>query len=213
MAQRKKRTSPRARPARKSPAPPSKKTAAPKVLPEGRALPIDIDPKRIEEALGKITSEVKHWANKGRYTKVRLKFRGKPLLPDLPLAAFLAAEGLTFYWGGILRALVVNFAGKSVLSVELISDADKKVQQGKEALLSADVDEAIEKFREAIAMDRDSAAAQLNLGIAFKLKGELAAAKSAFQKARELDPEGPVGEEATRLLEKLPPKAQVVVIQ
>src|SRR5687767_2331374 len=88
------------------------------VRPEGRALGIEIDPRRIDETLNKFKSELVHWANKGRYTKVRFKFRGKQLLPDLPLAAVAAAEGLTFYWGGILRALIVNFAGKAVFDVE-----------------------------------------------------------------------------------------------
>ncbi|MET0406416.1 MAG: hypothetical protein ABW123_28610, partial [Cystobacter sp.] len=104
-----------------------------KALPEGEpqdgvAFPFEIDPKRIEEGLNKLRGEVVHWANKGRYTKVRFKFRGKQLLPDLPIAAVAAAEGLTFYWGGILRALVFTVAGGSLLQVELVNDADKRVQ-------------------------------------------------------------------------------------
>src|SRR5690349_600738 len=110
---------------KKKPAAKRKKPAASNVptvetsraLPPGRALPIEIDPRRVEDALLKVKSELMHWANKGRYTRVRFKFRGKQLLPDLPLAAVVAAESLTFYWGGILRALIVNFAGKTVLDV------------------------------------------------------------------------------------------------
>src|SRR2546423_921891 len=96
------------------------------------AFPIEVDPKRIEEALAKIKDEVVNWANKGRYTKVRLKFRGKQLLPDMPFAAFVAAQGLTFYWGGILRALVFNLAGKAVFDVEMINDSEKRLARGKE---------------------------------------------------------------------------------
>src|SRR5687767_7255476 len=59
---------------------------------KGRALPFEIDPRRMEESLKKLQGEMVHWANKGRYTKVRFKFRGKQLLPDLPLAAVVAAE-------------------------------------------------------------------------------------------------------------------------
>src|SRR6478736_1784165 len=81
---------------------------------DSAAFPLEVDPKRIEEALAKLKDDVVNWANKGRYTKVRFKFRGKQLLPDIPLAAVIAAEGLTFYWGGILRALVMNIAGKTV---------------------------------------------------------------------------------------------------
>ena len=187
----------------------AKKPVAAPTSSGGRILPIDIDPRRVEEALGKIRGEVKHWANKGRFTKVRLKFRGKAMLPDLPLAAFVAAEGLTFYWGGILRALLVNFAGRSLLEVELISDADKRVQEGKEALLVGDLELALTRFREAIEMDRDHAGAHLQIGVALKLRGDFAGARSALQKTRDLDPQGPAGQEAERVLSTLP--AQPVI--
>lgn len=176
----------------------------------GRALPFEIDPRRIEESLGKLREEVRHWANKGRYTKVRFKFRGKQLLPDLPIAAVAAAEGLTFYWGGILRTLVLTMAGGTLLQVELVNDADKRVQAGKEALLSGDVDEALGLFREALAMDRDNAGAYLNVGVALKLKGDREGALSAFERAQALDPEGALGAEAERLAGPLRPKEPVV---
>lgn len=174
---------------------------------KGRALPFEIDPKRVEESLKKLRGEMVHWANKGRYTKVRFKFRGKQLLPDLPLAAIVAAEGLTFYWGGILRVLIANVVGKSVLQVEFVNDADKRVQEGKEALLSGDVDQALALFREALSMDRDNVAAHLNVGVALKLKGDREGALAAFEKAKEKDPDGPLGAEAERLAAPLRPKS------
>jgi len=170
-----------------------------------RALPIEIDPAKIEDSLRKLGGELSHWAKQGRYTKVRFKFRGKPLLPDLPLAAVVAAEGLSFYWGGILRALLMNVAGGSLLAIELIHDADKEVQAGKEALLTGDLDEALARYRRAVSMQRDGAAAHLNLGIALKLKGERVEARSVLERARSLDPEGAVGLEAEKLLKSLGP--------
>ncbi|ATB30741.1 tetratricopeptide repeat protein [Melittangium boletus] len=183
--------------------------ALPAGEPQGAAFPFEIDPKRIEEGLQKLRQEVVHWANKGRYTKVRFKFRGKQLLPDLPIAAVAAAEGLTFYWGGILRALIFTVAGGSLLQVELVNDADKRVQAGKEALLNGDLDEALALFREALTMDRDNAGAHLNVGVALKLKGEREAALAAFERAKALDPEGPLGAEAERLAAPLRPKDTV----
>lgn len=180
--------------------------ALPSGEPAGRVMPFEIDPKRMEEGLRKLQGEMVHWANKGRYTRVRFKFRGKQLLPDLPLAAVVAAEGLTFYWGGILRVLVANVVGGSVFQVELVNDAEKRVQAGKEALLSGDVDQALVLFREAVAMDRDSSAAHLNVGVALKLKGDREGALAAFEKAKERDPEGPVGTEAERLAAPLRPQ-------
>ena len=148
---------------------------------------------------------MKHWTNKGRYTRVRFKFRGKQLLPDLPLAAVVAAEGLSFYWAGILRALLVNVAGGSLIEVELVNDADKKVQEGREAVLSGELDRALEHFRRALEMDRDNAVAHLSLGIALKLKGQPSEARAALEQARKLDPKGATGAEAERVLSTLPP--------
>jgi tetratricopeptide (TPR) repeat protein len=173
----------------------------------GRSLPFEIDPRRVEESLKKLQGEMVHWANKGRYTKVRFKFRGKQLLPDLPLAAVVAAEGLTFYWGGILRVLIANVVGKSVFQVEFVNDSEKRVQAGKEALLSGDVDQALALFREALSMDRDNVAAYLNVGVALKLKGDREGALASFEKAKEKDPDGPVGAEAERLAAPLRPKS------
>ena len=169
----------------------------------GRALPIEIDPTRVEATLSKLRDQLVAWANKGRYTKVRFKFRGKQLLPDIPLAAVMAAEGLTFYWGGILRALIVNLAGKTVLDVEFVNDSEKQIQLGKEALLSGDVDRALKLFHEALSMDPNNAKVHLNLGIALKLKGDLPGARTALERARSLDPKGSTGADAERLLAAL----------
>jgi len=205
MAPPKRRKPPIRRPApagkrRTGKAVPKKRSSA---APKETTLPIDIQPGRIDEALRKVTDTLRQWANAGRYTKVRFKFRGKPLLPDLPLAAVVAAEGLTFYWTGILRALLVNVAGRSVLDVELVNDSEGHVQKGKEELLSGEVDRAIAEFRTAIAKQHDNPRAHLNLGIALKLKGDRSGARNALEKARQLDPDGPVGKEAERLLQGL----------
>jgi tetratricopeptide (TPR) repeat protein len=195
-------TRPKKRPTSKRPA----RKAKPRVTVEpATTLPIEVDPRRIEETLRKIRDELVHWANKGRYTRVRFKCRGKQLLPDLPFAAVMAAEGLTFYWGGILRALLMNFAGKTVFDVELVNDSQKRVQQGKDALLSGDLDKALEHFRAALAMDRDNAQAHLNVGISLKLKGDLGGARLSLERVLEMDPNGPVAAEAERVLAQMKP--------
>jgi len=181
----------------------SSPSAGPSSKEPSTTLPVDVQPGAIDEALRKVTDTLRQWAAAGRYTKVRFKFRGKPLLPDLPLAAVMAAEGLTFYWTGILRALLVNVAGRSVLDVELVKDSEHHVPKGKEELLSGEVDRAIAEFRAALAKQHDNPRAQLNLGIALKLKGDRAGARAALEKARSLDVDGPVGKEAERLLQGL----------
>ena len=169
-----------------------------------RVLPFEIDPRKIEESLNKLKDQVVVWAKRGRYTKVRFKFRGKQLLPDLPLAAVAAVEGVTFYWAGLLRMLVFNLAGRTVLEVELVNDSEKKIQTGKEALLSGDLDRSLALFKEALEMDAENPNVHLNLGVARKLKGELLASRASLEKARALDPDGPIGIEAERLLKTMP---------
>ena len=66
----------------------------------------EINVDQIDETLEKLTEELGYWVRKGTDTKVRVKLFGKALLPDIPIAAFLAAEAVTFWWTGLLRALV-----------------------------------------------------------------------------------------------------------
>ena len=172
--------------------------------PRAGVMSVEVEPARVEETLTRIRDELSHWAKKGRHTKVRFKLRGKQLLPDIPLAAVVAGEALTFYWGGLLRALVVNFAGNALFKVELVNDSEKKVATGKEQLLLGELDRALALFREAVEMDRDSPSAHLNMGIALKLKGERDEARQALERARELDPHGAFGSEAERILLTMP---------
>ncbi len=198
----KKQRARRPAPSRRPSKPSKRRVAAPKEADSG-ARTVDVEPGRIEEMLHKLTTEVGALANKGRYTRVRFKFRGKQLLPDLPLAAVIAAEGLTFYWTGILRTLLVNVAGKSVLSVELVNDSGRFVQAGKEELIAGEVDRAIDAFRKALRMERDNPRAHLHLGAALRLKGQQSEAREALERARALDPNGEVGREAAELLRRM----------
>jgi tetratricopeptide (TPR) repeat protein len=171
--------------------------------PASPTLPFEIDPQKIEASLNKLKDQVVTLAKKGRYTKVRFKFRGKQLLPDIPLAAAVAVEGATFYWAGILRALVFTLAGRTLIDVELVNDSEKRLAKGKEALLSGDLEEALAAFRQAQDMDDENPAVHLNLGIALKLKGDHPAARTALERCRDLDPKGPTAHEAERLLKTL----------
>jgi tetratricopeptide (TPR) repeat protein len=185
-------------------APPPEVVEDPKALPKN-TLPFEIDPKKVEESLKKFRDQIIQLTKKGRYTKVRFKFRGKQLLPDLPLAAVVAVEGATFYWTGLLRMLVFNLAGRAVIDVELVNDSEKRITAGKEALLSGDLDVALASFREALEMDPENPLVHLNLGVAYKLKGQKEVARLALQNAKKLDPQGPTGSEADRLLSTLGP--------
>ncbi len=89
----------------------------------------------------------------------------------------------------------------------MINDADQVVQAGKERLLDGELDDALARFREAVAMDPGHAGAQLNLGVALKLKGQREEAIAAFEQAASLDPDGDTGKEARRQLEAMKSRA------
>lgn len=201
MATKKKATKPKSAVQRSRPKPVAREVEI--INDDKRTLPFEIDPKKLEASLKKLGDQVVKVAKKGRYTKVRFKFRGKQLLPDIPLAAVAAVEGLSFYWAGLLRLLVFNLAGKTVIDIELVNDSEKKLQLGKEALLSGDLDEALAAFRQAENMDQDNPLVQLNLGIALKLSGDHPAARAALLKAKALDKTGVTANEADRLLATL----------
>jgi tetratricopeptide (TPR) repeat protein len=166
-------------------------------------LPFEIDPKNIESSLEKMKAQLVQWAKKGRYTKVRFKFRGKQLLPDIPLAAVAAVEGATFYWAGILRVLVFNLAGRAVIDVELVNESEKMLAQGKEALLRGDAENAFVLFEKARDMDDENPQVYLNLGIALKLLRKIPQARENLEMAKKLDTQGPVALEASKILESL----------
>ena len=205
MAKAKSKTRPARSPKRK--ATPPRKAKAPKPAPaaaeEKKVFGVEIEPGSIEKTLARVREELTHWVNKGRYTKVRFKVRGKPILPDLPVGAVIAAEAVTFWWAGLLRALLFTLGANVVLDVELINDADKEVVRGKESLLAGDLDRAMESFNKALEMDRDNVSAHLSLGIAHKLRGNLAKAREFLEKTEQLDPGGATGEEARRLLDQM----------
>ena len=53
---------------------------------------IDIDPDKIDESVKALQERLKRMVDQGRYTKVRLKYKGKALMPDIPFGIFMATE-------------------------------------------------------------------------------------------------------------------------
>ena len=146
-------------------------------------LRIEIDPERIDEAVKSLAEQVRRLVDQGRYTKVRIKYRGKPLLPDIPMGVFLATEAVTFWYAGILRALVVNLGARTIIEVELVHDADERVRQGIELFLDGEVDAAEARYREALKMKADDASALYNLGVLLRVTGRRDEALRCFEKA------------------------------
>ena len=144
---------------------------------------IEIDPERIDEAVRTLSERVRKMVAQGQYTKVRLKYKGKPLMPDVPLPVFAAVEVASFWYAGLMRALVVNLAGKSFIEVEFIHDAAAKVAQGVELFMAGEVEAAEERYREALRMKEGDAAALYNLGVLLRVTGRREEAIAAFTEA------------------------------
>lgn len=162
---------------------------------------VEIDPDRIEEAVTRLTEELRRLVTQGRYTKVRLKYRGKPLMPDIPMGVLLATEAVTFWYAGLLRALVVNLGMRTIIEVELIHDADERVRQGNELFMEGEIEAAEERYREALRMKPDDPAALYHLGVLLRVSGRRAEAMAALEKAAAA--EHPDAERAREALEKL----------
>jgi tetratricopeptide (TPR) repeat protein len=165
-----------------------------------RGFQFEVDPDRIEESLRALRKRIADSFTAGRYTKVRLSFRGKQLGPDIPLAILLAGEGVAFWFTGPLMAVLVNLGAKAVLEVEFLHEADELVQEGLSAYLDGETALAEQKYRQALERRSDDPAALYNLGILLKVTGRDEEALSLLRKAA-MGPEG--NPDVTRAAEAL----------
>ncbi|MCB9668760.1 MAG: hypothetical protein H6736_06490 [Alphaproteobacteria bacterium] len=150
---------------------------------------VEVDPERIEETLDGIRDRVRDSFAAGRYTKVRLSYKGRAILPDIPLAIFLATEGIAFWLVSPLPALLVNLGAKAVLDVEFIHEADELVQEGLALYLDGELDAAEAKYREALERRDDDVSALYNLGTLLRVTGRKDEALRVLRKAA-MGPDG-----------------------
>lgn len=164
---------------------------------------IEIDPTDVEAAIRKIRERVQETMAAGRYTKVRLSYKGKAIMPDIPLAVFLATEGIAFWLINPLGALLVNLGAKALLDVEFIHEADELVQEGLSAYLDGELDVAEQKYREALSRRPDDPTALYNLGTLLRVSGRKDEALACLRKAA-MGPEGhPDVQRAAEAVEKM----------
>ncbi|MEZ4319259.1 MAG: hypothetical protein R3F61_17230 [Myxococcota bacterium] len=150
---------------------------------------VEIDPERIDDTLERIRERVRDSFAAGRYTKVRLSYRGRAVLPDIPLAVFLATEGVAFWLISPLPALLVNLGAKAVLDVEFVHEADELVQEGLALYLDGEVEAAESKYREALERREDDPSALYNLGTLLRVSGRKEEALRVLRRAA-MGPEG-----------------------
>jgi tetratricopeptide (TPR) repeat protein len=169
-----------------------------------RKVTLEINTNRIEESIGQAIEKVQYWYQQGMIHKVRLKYRGKAVLPDIPLSYFMLVQMATFFLSGVVRALAINLGAKIFFEVEMVNDAEELFKRGRDLYLDGELDEAIEVLERVLKLDKNYAEAYLYLGIIHKIRKDPAASRF-FVDAQKLDPGGKVGAEAARNLKKMLP--------
>ena len=164
---------------------------------------IELDPQRIEEAVREIRDRVRQSLKTGRYTRVRISYKGRQLVPDIPFTIFLATEGAAFWLTSPLFAVLLNLGANSVLDVEFIHEADELVQEGLSAYLDGELDTAERCYRQALEKRPDDPAALYNLGTLLRITGRVEEAKSVLRRAAMGPEDHPDVRRASEALERL----------
>lgn len=170
-----------------------------------RKVTLEINTNKVEESIKQAVERVQYWYKQGIINKVRLKYKGKAILPDIPLSYFMLVQVATFFLTGVVRALAFNIGAKVFFEVEMINDAQELLKKARDLYLDGDLDEAIRLLEEVISMDDRYSEAFLYMGIINKIKGDRVAASKYFLQAQKLDPHGKAGTEASKNLKKLNP--------
>lgn len=171
---------------------------------------IEIDPRHVEEAVTQVREKIEElrervqegW-DQGRYTKVRLSYKGKRVGPEIPLSVFLAGEGVAFLALTPLSAVLVNLGARAMLEVELVHEADELVSEGLDHYLNGELEQAEDCYRRALQRRDDDTAALYNLGVLLRVSGRQEEALTMLRRAA-MGPEGhPDVVKAAETLERL----------
>lgn len=154
-------------------------------------------------ALSNVGTSARRLVDQGRHRKVRITRNGKAVLPDIPLAAFAAAEAASFAGAGFARALAGNVIGRFLFDVEIVNEADKYYQTGVERFLEGDLERAEQALLKAVRIDDTHAAGYLQLGVLYRMQGRSEQARAVLERALGLDDAGEVGRKAGDVLRAL----------
>lgn len=150
---------------------------------------LKVDPDDVESALATLRERAEEAFQNGRFTKVRISYDGKQLLPDVPLAVFVAGQGATFWVTGPLTALLLNLGAGALLRVEFIHEADTLVQEGLALYLDGELEAAEAKYRQALAKRSDDPTTLYHLGTLLRVSGRKDEALDCLRHAA-MGPEG-----------------------
>ena len=168
---------------------------------------VEIDPDKMDESLENLGDKLRQIYDQGRYTKIRLKFRGKQIGPDIPLGLVVAGEVATVFWTGPLVLVVTNLGIKAVIDIEIVHEASNKVREGLDYWQDGEVELAEAKYREALRMKPGDTAAHYNLGVVCRVTGRKEEAREHFLAAAE-DEEHDDGRRAREALGRMEKRDQ-----
>ncbi len=157
----------------------------------------------VERVVDGITTGAKRIVDRGRYRKVRVSRKGKPVLPDIPFAAVAALEAASLYGAGLGRVLAVNVGAKLLFDIDVVNEADKFLEIGRQALLDGDLETADEALHKAVRIDDTHPQAYLQLGVLQRLQGDDDSARASLVRAKELDDLGDAGRRAAEILRSM----------
>lgn len=161
-----------------------------------------LDPDRIEEGVREIGDKIRQAVQDHRYSKVRLTRKGKPLLPDIPLAAFLAGEAASLWLTGPLRLILVNLGLGTMITVTLVNESDEKLTEGREEFMDGEMEAAEAAYREALRMKPSNTGAMYSLAVLLRVTGRLDEARALLLEASAAEGH-PDAAKAVALLEKI----------
>ncbi len=151
-----------------------------------------------------LSGSARRFVDQGRYRKLRISRKGKQVLPDIPLAAVVAAEAASMYGAGVARVIAANLGAKFLFDVQIVNDADQFLREGEAQLLEGDLEAAERALLRAYEIDDRHAKVCFQLGVLHRLQGDYGAARRMLERARRYDgPAGEVRDKAVRILEAL----------
>ena len=163
---------------------------------------VEMDPDNLEQTIKDLQSRIRQLANDGKYTKVRITYKGNQLVPDVPIGIFLAAEMAGFMMIGPLRAVLLTLGANVFVNVELIHESFERVKEGLSFYQNGDVELAERCYREALTMRPNDVAAHFHLGVLYRVQGKTTESKGHLMQVVEANhPE--FSEKAKEILDRM----------
>ena len=144
---------------------------------------VDLDPDQIDQSIRDLQEKIKQVALDGRYTKIRILFKGEPLMPDIPIGFIAMAEMTGLEIWAPVRRLVKGLNANAFIEIQIIHESSEKVEEGKQHYSNGDVELAEKAYLEALKIRPTDMEAHFRLGVLYRVQGKKEVAMAHFQQA------------------------------